>query len=207
MESPSTFSKIYIEIVKQLRILIEKEGLKPGDKLPSERELAVRFQVGRSSVREAFRALELLGLIETKRGGGTFLRDFHGNQLVQLLSTYILRDEQAKYTVTETKHFIELNCLSLIIQKKQTDELTSLKNFVEQEKFTDDEFFLRVVTLADNYLFCKMWVILKDYYNSLAFHIRKPNKEEYQRLLTSVLLKDEEAVKNHYWQLRNISGH
>lgn len=82
-EFTSKNTKVYIGIVKQLRAMIEHDGLKPGDRLPSERELSERLGVGRSSVREALRALELLGLIETRRGEGTFMRDFRGNQLVQ----------------------------------------------------------------------------------------------------------------------------
>ena len=80
-------SKLYIEIVKQLREMISEDELKPGDKIPSERELSERLNVGRSSVREALRALELLGLIGTRIGEGTFIKDFHENQLVKLVST------------------------------------------------------------------------------------------------------------------------
>ncbi len=57
-------SKVYREIVMQLSEMITAGGLKPGDKIPSERELTERLNVGRSSVREALRAIELLGLIE-----------------------------------------------------------------------------------------------------------------------------------------------
>ena len=64
--------KRFLHIVQQLRELIEQENIQPGDKLPSERVLTERLQVGRSSVREALRSLELLGLIETKHGGGTY---------------------------------------------------------------------------------------------------------------------------------------
>jgi len=83
--------------------MITMDGLKTGDKIPSERELSERLNFGRSSVREALRALELLGLIETRRGEGTFIRDFRGHQLVQLLSTFILQDEKAIRDVYETK--------------------------------------------------------------------------------------------------------
>ncbi|MDQ7864958.1 GntR family transcriptional regulator [Peribacillus frigoritolerans] len=68
--------------------MIEADSLLPGDKIPSERELSDRFNVGRSSVREALRALELLGLIETRRGEGTFIRDFQEHKLVELLGTF-----------------------------------------------------------------------------------------------------------------------
>ena len=54
--------KMFIQIVKQLRDLIVEQNIQPGDKLPSERVLSERLNVGRSSVREALRSLELLGL-------------------------------------------------------------------------------------------------------------------------------------------------
>ncbi|UZW67941.1 GntR family transcriptional regulator [Priestia flexa] len=54
-------SKVYVEILKQIRQLMQSNQLQTGDKIPSERELAERLNAGRSSVREALRALELLG--------------------------------------------------------------------------------------------------------------------------------------------------
>lgn len=69
-------SKVFIETVNDLKGIIQEEGIKPGGKLPSERMLAERLGVGRSSVREALRSMELLGLIQTKHGGGTYLADY-----------------------------------------------------------------------------------------------------------------------------------
>ena len=66
---------MFLDIVGELKTIIKVEGIKTGGKLPSERELAERLQAGRSTVREALRSLELLGLIETRRGEGTFLAD------------------------------------------------------------------------------------------------------------------------------------
>ncbi|MEC3541343.1 GntR family transcriptional regulator, partial [Bacillus thuringiensis] len=79
----SSNTKVYLEIVKKIRSIMEEDGLVAGDRLPSERELSSRLNVGRSSVREALRALELVGLIETRRGEGTFIRNFYDNGLVQ----------------------------------------------------------------------------------------------------------------------------
>ena len=90
MEMTNQTTKMYLQIVRELRLLIEKENIRPGGKIPSERELAERLQVGRSTVREALRSLELLGLIETRRGEGTFLTDFRKHKLVEILSTFIL---------------------------------------------------------------------------------------------------------------------
>ena len=84
--------KRFIEIVQQLRTLIREEQIKEGDKLPSERVLSERLQVGRSAVREALRSLELLGLIETKHGGGTFLTASPQHKLIEVLATFIMDD-------------------------------------------------------------------------------------------------------------------
>ncbi|MBT2706350.1 FadR family transcriptional regulator [Pseudomonas sp. ISL-84] len=205
VNSPQNNTKVYIEIVKQLRSMIEHDGLKPGDRLPSERELSERLGVGRSSVREALRALELLGLIETRRGEGTFIRDFRGNQLVQLLSTFILQDQKAIRDVKETKFLIELDCLWLIIQKAEKDQLLKFRDWALKSEYTDDEFFLEVVTLADNHLFLRIWMILKDYYNSLALKKMIVAKTEYAELIDTLISKNESEVIRVYKNLRKLS--
>src|SRR5579862_644946 len=67
-------NKVYEEVAKQIERLILKK-LKPGDKLPSERELAETLRVSRSSIRDAIRGLELMGLVEPRQGAGTIVRE------------------------------------------------------------------------------------------------------------------------------------
>ena len=95
MDKKTEQKKVFLEIVQQLRQLIKMEKIQAGEKLPSERVLSERLGVGRSSVREALRSLELLGLIETRHGGGTFLASTHKHQLVEILSMFILEDEKS----------------------------------------------------------------------------------------------------------------
>lgn len=63
------------QIVVEICRLIREGHLQVGDALPPERELAERFSVSRASVREALRGLEVAGIVETRHGGGTFVRD------------------------------------------------------------------------------------------------------------------------------------
>ncbi|TYS45486.1 FadR family transcriptional regulator [Bacillus infantis] len=198
-------SKVYVEIVKELRSMIQEDGLKPGDKLPSERELTERLNVGRSSVREALRALELLGLIETRRGEGTFIRDFRGHQLVQLLSTFILQDERSKHDVRETKYLIEMDCLWLVMRKAEDAQLLELRKWVDSSAFADDDFFYKIVSLADNHLFIRMWLILKDYYNSLHLQGADARLEEYTNLIDALSTRKESEVRRVYRDLRKLS--
>ncbi|MDF2788455.1 MAG: GntR family transcriptional regulator [Neobacillus sp.] len=200
-----TNTKVYLEIVKQLREMIAADNLKSGDKIPSERELSERLNVGRSSVREALRALELLGLIETRRGEGTFIRDFRGNQLVQLLGTFILQDEKAKLDVIETKNLIEMDLLRLVLNRADEKQLIKLKSLVETNHLNDDQFFYQLIELADNYLFSRIWLILKDYHHSLSLKNEVYNRDSYLMLIEALVEKDQEKTLSTYRQLRNLS--
>jgi GntR family transcriptional regulator, transcriptional repressor for pyruvate dehydrogenase complex len=200
-----TNTKVYLEIVKQLREMIAADNLKSGDKIPSERELSERLNVGRSSVREALRALELLGLIETRRGEGTFIRDFRGHQLVQLLGTFILQDEKAKLDVIETKNLIEMDLLRLVLNRADEKQLIKLKSLVETNHLNDDQFFYQLIELADNYLFSRIWLILKDYHHSLSLKNEVYNRDSYLMLIEALVEKDQEKTLSTYRQLRNLS--
>src|SRR5262245_1772749 len=72
------------EIISQIRMQLEAGKLKPGDRLPSERELAETFRVSRNTVREAIRSLEHTGLLRLRKGatGGAFVSDRGGTAIV-----------------------------------------------------------------------------------------------------------------------------
>lgn len=72
--TPVRSQKLYLLIVEQLKQLIQAGEYRPGDRLPTERELAQLFRVSRAPVREALVALELLDIVEGRVGGGWFVR-------------------------------------------------------------------------------------------------------------------------------------
>lgn len=206
MNSSPENTKVYLEIVKQLRIMIHTDNLKSGDKIPSERELTERLSVGRSSVREALRSLELLGLIETRRGEGTFIRDFRGHRLVDILGTFVMQDEQAKKDVHETKYLIELDCLRLIVQRNNDEKLIRLNDWLHNNDFTDDDYFLNIVTLSENHLILRMWLILKEYDNLLQLEKKVIHKTYYFSLVDALIKKNQPAIIAAFNALRKLSN-
>ncbi|HUJ25786.1 MAG TPA: FadR/GntR family transcriptional regulator [Myxococcales bacterium] len=90
--------KVYEEVVQQIREQIVAGRLKVGDMLPSERELAARFQVSRSSIRDAIRALQFMGLVRSRQGRGTVVCEPSPESLVEPLSR-ALADQRS--TVSE----------------------------------------------------------------------------------------------------------
>lgn len=191
-----------MDIVNDLRKMIDENGLQPGDKLPSERVLSETFNVGRSSIREALRALELLGLIETRKGEGTFLRDFEGHNLVELISTFILQNDKAKMDVLETKNYIQLNALCIVMVKISESELEDLKSWVEQTTINENEFFSRIIKLADNFLIHRIWTILNDYYHSLTFPRNNWKKEDFTHILNALNNKNQQELWKMYEEIK-----
>ena len=74
MFSPIKNTKVYEQVIDQIKEMINEGTLKKGDKLPSERDLAQQLNVGRTSIREAIRALEVIGLIDCKQGEGNYIK-------------------------------------------------------------------------------------------------------------------------------------
>jgi GntR family transcriptional regulator, transcriptional repressor for pyruvate dehydrogenase complex len=203
VNSLHSHAKVYIGIVHQLREMISKDGLKPGDKIPSERELSERLNVGRSSVREALRALELLGLIETKRGEGTFLRDFRDHHLIDLLGMFILQDHKAQEDILYTKMMIEKEALKdLFSEKKKMDAL------LEKVSGADnlDDVFRDIVMMNANHLAQRIWNILNDFETLICGEIKITDqmREEITRMLQGIENQDKETVQETYKRVREI---
>src|SRR2546430_5335224 len=104
---PIKSTRIYEEIVRQVKQLIADGRLKSGDRLPPERELAEKFVVSRTSVREALLALESLGLIEIRPGEGTFVRQVSIDALVAPLALVMTSQREAIGELFEARRLLE----------------------------------------------------------------------------------------------------
>src|SRR5256886_5196584 len=104
---PIKSTRIYEEIVRQVKQLIAEGRFKSGDRLPRERELAEKFVVSRTSVREALRALESLGLIAIRPGEGTFVREVSIDALVGPLALMMTSQREAIAELFEARRVLE----------------------------------------------------------------------------------------------------
>ncbi|MFD3445331.1 FadR/GntR family transcriptional regulator [Microbacteriaceae bacterium 4G12] len=189
-------SKVYLEIVKQIRSIIEEDKLQPGDRLPSERELSARLNVGRSSVREALRSLELVGLIETRRGEGTFVRNFYEHSLVQLIATFVLQDNKTKQDLLQMKALVEKEALRMLCKVDKL-EITFVRNSESISSF-HHAFFKEIFKKTENYLLYRVWLILNDYVSTLSYDINLEDQTLYNKLSTSLQNQDEEEALRLY---------
>lgn len=101
------------KVLKYILKKIEKKELKVGDKLPSERELAAKLEVSRSSVREAISAMNIMGMVQIHPKGRTVLQDFHLGKFINVLSSLLLTEENMHEQIQEFRLCIECEAAKL----------------------------------------------------------------------------------------------
>lgn len=213
MESQKSYSKMFLEVVGELRNLIQEEDIKTGGKLPSERELAERMQVGRSTIREALRSLELLGLIETRRGEGTFLADFQKNQFVDVLSGFILQQPTSIKDVKETRKIHEISSIQTICHRTELQQLPVWNSFLQ--KIEQNQHIRRIdliremIVATGNRLSLKIWMLLMQY-SQVPYGVEMTVEEKrvIKDLLSSLIIGNEvKALESYFnWSKQIESG-
>ncbi|MEC5421950.1 GntR family transcriptional regulator [Virgibacillus sp. C22-A2] len=195
--------KVYHGVLQEIREFIEKNNLLPGDKLPSERDLADTLQAGRSSVREALRAMELLGLIVTKQGEGTFLSNYRPYQTVELLSSFILQENSTKNDLMLTKKVLEKEAAKLAFSRINEEEVKDLKLILANSEWKQSEkhvaFFTYVFERTENLLLVKIWQLMEDFSRAMINIYYKDSfyRELIQLYITRSYLSIE-ALFEHY---------
>lgn len=187
--------KVYQEILLEINNLIKEDGLKPGDRLPSERELAERLRVGRSSVREALRALELLGLITTRRGEGTFIQSYRQNKLIDIIGFFILKDFKTRRDLVEMRKILEIDAVRLACQRATDKHFAEMERIIQmaEEKIARGE-----IPTEEDYLFHR--AICRSSRNSVLHRIWAPLIEYSKAVRTQSLSREgraEEGMKEH----------
>jgi GntR family transcriptional regulator, transcriptional repressor for pyruvate dehydrogenase complex len=116
---------LYEEIADRLRTLIAARHLEPGDRLPSERELAQQLGVSRTSIRQALAALRSIGLVDVRHGDGTYLMR-PADELVPTLAIEMLHIEADHPMVWEAREALEVHAARLAAGRRTRDDLAAM---------------------------------------------------------------------------------
>ncbi|HEX5502828.1 MAG TPA: FadR/GntR family transcriptional regulator [Thermomicrobiales bacterium] len=131
---PVQRSRLYQQVVVQVCQLIQRGQIRPGDRLPPERELAEQFGVGRSSIREALRALEVAGLIESRHGSGAYVRDVPLDGIFAPLPLAFLASGDVVGDMWEMRAIVEPELAARAALRAQPDELAALERNLERQR-------------------------------------------------------------------------
>jgi GntR family transcriptional repressor for pyruvate dehydrogenase complex len=130
---PIKSTRIYEEIVRQVKQLIAEGKLKSGDRLPPERDLAEKFMVSRTSVREALRALQSRGLVEIRAGEGAFIRDISVDELIEPLALVILPHRESVGELFEARRLLEPAIAALAARRATREELAEMERILDEQ--------------------------------------------------------------------------
>ena len=169
IKTESLRSQVYMQLKSQLMSGVWKAG----EKLPSENELCATFGVSRVTVRAAIQQLEILGLVETRHGGGNFVRDFSTINAMDALHPLIqISENQDIITVLEYRKIIEKGTIGLVVPKITPKDIeyleetysmmVALANTKEAEKqaSADHLFHFRLAQIAKNPIITKVYEII-----------------------------------------------
>lgn len=158
------------KIVSQIRELFSDGKLKPGEKLPSERELAVVFNVSRTSVREAIRTMAALDLVEIKVGCGVFVKEAMLHSVMNNAAHTLVISQDEVRSLFEIRRLLETRAAAWAALRASKEEIADLASLVREARINvkskkididsasiyDKKFHSTVISISQNQVLVKI---------------------------------------------------
>jgi GntR family transcriptional repressor for pyruvate dehydrogenase complex len=218
--------KLYEQVVDHLRREILEGTYTSGDQLPNERRLAERFGVSRTVIREAMKSLMQNGLVEVRRGQGTFVVDGTANALKQSFRMLMgLGSRQRVAEMVEVREILEPSIAELAARRRNASDLEALHRAIEAMDATaddanafiaaDDRFHIALAVATRNHFVPRLLDSVVDLLQELRGHIFQvpggPQRGQvhHRRILDAVAARDpagaRQAMLAHLRQVRDDS--
>ena len=204
-------NKVYEEVAQQIERLILKK-LRPGDKLPSERELAEMLRVSRSSIRDAIRGLELMGLVEPRQGAGTIVREVSAELLPNPFANALKRRRELVSELLDFRKMLEPPLAARAATHASSDEIAEMDDILRRQEekqvqgdaavAEDAEFHYSIALASGNSVVLKVLDILMDLLRdtrerSLQVEGRaQKSLAGHRRILAAIKRHDGDAAKS-----------
>ncbi|HEY5204726.1 MAG TPA: FadR/GntR family transcriptional regulator [Roseiarcus sp.] len=127
------------QVVARILELIRTGSLRAGDRLPPERELIEIFGISRPSLREALRALSMLGVINSLHGGGAYVGDLHARTLLAPLDFYLSLTKANFADAFDSRRVIEIEIARRAAAKATPADIHELRDIIDAHKTVQDD--------------------------------------------------------------------
>jgi GntR family transcriptional regulator, transcriptional repressor for pyruvate dehydrogenase complex len=202
--------KVYEAVAKQIERLILKK-LQPGDRLPSERELAEMLRVSRSSIRDAIRSLELMGMVEPRQGAGTIVKEISSESLVNPLANALKRKGELIGELLDFRMMLEPQLAARAATRISPDEIGEMEEILDRQDkklrldestiAEDSEFHYAIALASGNSVVLKVLDTLMDLLrDSRERSLQVEGRQQkslagHRRILAAMKRHDSEAAK------------
>jgi GntR family transcriptional regulator, transcriptional repressor for pyruvate dehydrogenase complex len=203
-------NRVHEEVARQLEQLILKK-LRPGDKLPAERELASQLGVSRSSIRDAIRKLELMGLVEPRQGAGTVVREVSTESLAAPLANVITHKRQMVSELLDFRKMLEPPLAGRAAARVTAGEIADMEDILRRQERKlgegqlaveeDTEFHYSIATASGNTVVLKILDVVMDMLRETRSRSLqtegRPQKSlaGHRRILTAIKRHDSQAAE------------
>ncbi|HJL65394.1 MAG: FCD domain-containing protein [Arenicellales bacterium] len=204
-------------IVKRMEALILEGSLKPGEKLPAERQLSVQLGVSRPSLREALHKLAARNLVDIHRGGGTYITRHLNRTMEDPLMALIAKSPESHKDVLELRHALESVAAFFAARRRTESDKSTLRETYKQlilshgkgdtaaEAKADADFHLAIAAASHNQVLihvtrCMFSIMEKNIGFNLDVLYNQPSvfeqlREQHHSLLSAILRGDQEKAR------------
>lgn len=191
-------TKISEQIVDQFKRLIADGKLKPGDKLPPERELIKQLGVSRPSLREALNALVAMGLLEVKQAKRTYVKSVTSKLIEDPLSLLIKADTQKIFDLIEVRKAVETWAAYHAAERASMEDLSELDTILQKMKIAFEEGLSWTKEDADFHL-----AIAKATHNTIQMHIMSAIYDLLRASMVKIFADRDKAkqLMNHHQKI------
>ena len=226
MLEPIKTEKLYNIIMRRITDLINEENLGPGDRLPSERELATVLSVSRASVRQAIAALSAKGVVVMRQGDGTYVSNPNGNgHILELFGQFLAGSQIKPDEILEVRMLVECEAARLCALRADDAQLAKIRDILERKRVEDErgdnanlnqelhfavaegarnKALLRITEVIWDIMGSNMWPLLKRETTSL-YQQRELHRLQHEEILNALYAHDETRAYNAmYNHLRSI---
>ncbi|MDW7673583.1 MAG: FadR/GntR family transcriptional regulator [Bacillota bacterium] len=213
---PIQTKKIYQEVLSQIESLIQQGILKPGDKLMGEREMSQTLKVSRTSVREAIRTLEILGLVEIRLGEGTFLRENSLDSIINPMALSLSITAESVQDMFEVRKILEIECAGLAALRHNDEEIKLMESTLKdmQENIENEQVGLKadlrlhfqIAQASKNAVLYKLMHVFAEVLHDTVQSTRRnrfskcatPDKliDEHKEIINAIKIRDYDLAKN-----------
>jgi DNA-binding FadR family transcriptional regulator len=215
MEAPLRGPALYTSIRDYIKQYILEHELKPGDPLPPEGQLVEDLGVGRSSVREAVKSLQSMGIVDVRQGDGLYVRELNFDPMLETFLFGMRFDPHTLAELLQIRIWLEVSVIGDAVEHIGADEIAKLESLLAEwekrilagEEYSDlDETFHEIVygVLGNGSLmklFSVFWVTFTSLENELTHDPDPENVLEFHKdILDAIKARDPEQVRKQLAQ-------
>ncbi len=136
LDTPIKRESVAEMVARRILALVQQGALKPGDQLPAERDLAQSLNVSRPSVREAIRALSILGVLKVRQGGGAYISELDAEALLGPIQFYLALQDMNVRDLYEARMLIESDVARRAAERMSDEDVAELSRMLDAQKDT-----------------------------------------------------------------------